>query len=631
MAEGNAVNVTSMKAISAQLQSDSAGPRRRVEEYGSPQAEQSHLSKLLYKRHGLRENPFGVTPNPDYFYESKGHTDARASLIVGIESGVGFQALIAPPGMGKSTILFSILERLNKIARTAFLFQLHGDSCDFLRHLISELGGEAHDSDQVRMQDTINRILISERQVGRQTIIVVDEAQSLQTSVLETVRLLSNFQTSTEKSLQIILAGQPQLAQRLACPDLLQLSQRISIMTTLIPFGLEDTTRYIEHRLKIAGYQGQPLFTSEALTLIWKHSRGTPREINKLCFNAMLLGSTQGEKRIDSEVVREVVSDFSIARTSCKIGAFSTEIRDTQKGARTNHALRPETTNPRLASSCKDDFCEPANDQGHDEIVVCNVDQEASIGKRPTTSVHPSSHDRHVGGADSHANVAETASAKTINAETIVKVGDVQQLTGQIARVKLKTDAGKDLNMDAAGALSLDAAPEKQPQRRVDPIRDLATASMNSERKVKVCSSESSSTAQLTIFPSDILFGEPVDSGSLPAQAHQDRMNTEWQTHKARVYLGTAVLILLLVVGWPGRPAGIQASAFLEVLGLTDSPPKTVRNFSFKKTHVWIDNHTGLYYCPAEELYGRTQGGTFATEEDAQYRQFRHLNHKSCE
>src|SRR5437868_4914728 len=113
--------------------------------------------KLLYERFGILENPFGVTPNPRYLYQSKTHSEARSSLIIGIECGLGFQALIAPPGMGKTTILFNVLGRFNKVARTAFLFQIHGDSCDFLRYLISELGGEVHDSDQVRMQDTINQ------------------------------------------------------------------------------------------------------------------------------------------------------------------------------------------------------------------------------------------------------------------------------------------------------------------------------------------------------------------------------------------------------------------------------------------------------------------------------------------
>ncbi len=269
--------------------------------------------KLFYERFGISENPFGVTPNGRYLYQSKTHSEARSSLIIGIECGLGFQALIAPPGMGKTTILFSVLERFNKVALTAFLFQIHGTSCDFLRYLISELGGEAHDSDQVRMQDTINQLLIRERRAGRQTIIVIDEAQVLNTSVLETIRLLSNFETSTEKLLHIILAGQPQLAHKLADPEMAQLQQRISILTTLVPFDLEDTGRYIAHRLMIAGYKG-PLFTSAAVTRIWQRSGGVPREINTLCFNALLLAGATDQKQIDAGILDEVVNDLDLAR-----------------------------------------------------------------------------------------------------------------------------------------------------------------------------------------------------------------------------------------------------------------------------------------------------------------------------
>src|SRR5437763_17002827 len=122
------------------------------------------------------------------------------------------------------------------------------------------------------MQHTLNHFLIRQHRANRQTIVIVDEAQRLDTSVLETLQLLSNFETPTEKLLQIILAGQPQLAQRLASPEMAQLHQRISMLSTLIPFGLEDTRHYIEHRLTIAGYKGAPLFTSAAVRLIWERS-----------------------------------------------------------------------------------------------------------------------------------------------------------------------------------------------------------------------------------------------------------------------------------------------------------------------------------------------------------------------
>jgi len=269
-------------------------------------------SKLnpLFEQLGIAENPFGVTPNPRYFYQTQSHAEARASLIVGLECGLGFQALIASPGMGKTTILFDVLERFDKSARTAFLFQLQGDAKDFLRYLTLELENAEPPADTVHIQDAINRLLINERRKGRRTILIIDEAQCLSTSVLETIRLLSNFETPTEKLLQIVLAGQPQLAAKLAAPDLLQLQQRISIVRTLVPLEKEETKQYIEHRLKVAGYAGQPLFTSEAVSSIWEVSRGVPRDINTLCFNALLLLVATGQKQIGSENIEEVLADF---------------------------------------------------------------------------------------------------------------------------------------------------------------------------------------------------------------------------------------------------------------------------------------------------------------------------------
>lgn len=183
---------------------------------------------MVFEWYGLLENPFGVTPDSRYLYLSSTHAEARSSLIVGVEFGLGFQALIAPPGTGKTTILFDVLERFNNVARTAFLFQIHGDSHDLLRSLILELEGESHDPDLMQMQDAINQLLIREHRAGRRTIIIIDEAQNLDASVLETIRLLSNFETPNEKLAQVILAGQPRLAQKLANPKLTQLRQRIS-------------------------------------------------------------------------------------------------------------------------------------------------------------------------------------------------------------------------------------------------------------------------------------------------------------------------------------------------------------------------------------------------------------------
>lgn len=315
---------------------DSTLPPRRSDECNPQDTKPQLIGRLrpdlLYGRYGMRENPFGTTPNPRYLYESRTHAEARSCLIAGILCGAGFQALIAPPGMGKTTILLSVLEFFKEVARTAFLFQIQGDSQDFLRYLLLDLGWDGHDSDRVNMQDALNNLLIREHRAGRHTLIVIDEAQSLDASVLEMVRVLCNFETPSEKLLQIILAGQSSLAQRLANPELAQVSQRLSIVTTLVPFSLQDTINYIDHRLCVAGYQGAPLFTPEAVKLIWEHSRGIPRDINILCFHALLLAQAVEQPQIDVTILQEVVADKELNLPGLMSDVAGAGIGDTQPG-----------------------------------------------------------------------------------------------------------------------------------------------------------------------------------------------------------------------------------------------------------------------------------------------------------
>src|ERR1035438_5582910 len=204
--------------------------------------------------YGLREQPFGVTPDPRFLYLSPAHREALASMVYGIEAGRGFIGLIAPPGMGKTTLLFHLLEKFRSSARTAFLFQTQCNSREFMRFLLAELGYETGDHDFVRMHEEFNQHLLREAKAGNRFIVVVDEAQNLDPSVLETIRLLSDFETPQAKLLQIVLAGQPELADKLASRNLAQLRQRISLGSGLKPLSVDDTRNYIQHRLRVAGY-----------------------------------------------------------------------------------------------------------------------------------------------------------------------------------------------------------------------------------------------------------------------------------------------------------------------------------------------------------------------------------------
>jgi len=252
---------------------------------------------MVLDYYNLREQPFGATPDAAFLFSSETHREALASLLYGIKSGRGFIALIATPGMGKTTLLFRTLSKMEGVSKTVFLFQSISTPLDLLRTLLHDLGVEDVPADLVELQAKLTEVLFEQSKRGERLVVVIDEAQNLDNSVLELVRMLSNFETSKEKLMQIILSGQPQLARKLASPELVQLRQRVSIVAHLKPFSSDETARYVNHRLKVAGYSAdEPLFTQAALELIAQQSKGIPRNINNLCFNAMSLGCALKKK-----------------------------------------------------------------------------------------------------------------------------------------------------------------------------------------------------------------------------------------------------------------------------------------------------------------------------------------------
>jgi type II secretory pathway predicted ATPase ExeA len=261
----------------------------------------------------LKEQPFGVTPDPHYLYLSASHREALASLFYGAKTGRGLLALIAPPGMGKTTLLYRLLEHLRGSARTAFLFQTQCDSCGLLRYLLGDLGIETRGQDFVTMHEQLNELLLREASTGRRIVLVIDEAQNLDDSVLEAARLLTDFETTNQKLLQIVFAGQSQLAEKLQRPELAQLRQRISILGRLEPFGPAEVIHYIDHRLRVAGYNAGPLFTPAAFERIAANSKGIPRNINNLCFSALSMGCALGRKQINTDLIREVEADLDLS------------------------------------------------------------------------------------------------------------------------------------------------------------------------------------------------------------------------------------------------------------------------------------------------------------------------------
>lgn len=276
---------------------------------------------MVLEYYNLREQPFGVTPDSRYLYASATHREALASLLFGLEAGRGFVSLIAQPGMGKTTLLFQALNQLKDKARVVFIFQTICTPVDFLRAVLTDLGIRDTRGSLIELQSRLNESVTEQSRSGKPLVLVIDEAQNLDDSVLELVRMLSNFETSREKLIQIVLSGQPQLADKLSSPKLLQLRQRVSIFGCLKPFSPVETALYIEHRLQVAGSRmGTPLFTKGALALLAEYSWGVPRNINNLCFNAMSLGCALHRRIIDREIISEVIADLDLeafqARTS---------------------------------------------------------------------------------------------------------------------------------------------------------------------------------------------------------------------------------------------------------------------------------------------------------------------------
>jgi len=214
--------------------------------------------------------------------------------------------------MGKTSLLYHYLSYLRDKARTAFVFRTDCDSREFIRHLLIDLGIDAAGMDLPAMHDSLNRLLTEEMRAGRRFVLVIDEAQNLEEKVLESIRLLSNFETPWTKLMQIVLAGQPQLADRLASPSMAQLRQRVSMVIRIEPFAPEEVNAYIDHRLWIAGCEKPAFLTVGARKLIADHSEGIPRNINNLCFNAMSLACALQRKTIDRDVVRDVIADLDL-------------------------------------------------------------------------------------------------------------------------------------------------------------------------------------------------------------------------------------------------------------------------------------------------------------------------------
>ena len=261
---------------------------------------------------GLNRTPFHITPDPDFLFLSRSHEEALASIIYGVDERKGFVVVLGDVGLGKTTILRYYLEELApKDLTTAYVFNPDVSLKALLDTLFRELGIGNKPDNVPDMVDQLHGMFLDEYQLGRNVVLIVDEAQNMPVETLEGLRLLSNLESSTDKLIQIVLVGQPEFAARLEQPELRQLRQRIAVRSTLVPFTEAESLAYIEHRLSKAGGTSASAFTPGALREIVEHAKGVPRVINILCDNALVNGLGHQKRPVTAEIVREAILDLT--------------------------------------------------------------------------------------------------------------------------------------------------------------------------------------------------------------------------------------------------------------------------------------------------------------------------------
>jgi general secretion pathway protein A len=259
---------------------------------------------------GFSEKPFDLTPDPKYLYLSPKHKEVLAHLVYGLQENNGFLKIIGEVGTGKTMICRSFLRELRTDFNIAYIFNPAINELELLQTINSELGLPGKSKSKKKLIDLLNAFLLEERAKGHRVVVIIDEAQDLEPKVMEQLRLLSNLETDTEKLIQIVLIGQPELEKVLAKDGLRQLRQRITIQWELLPLNLEETRGYIQHRLNVALGKGKVRFSRQAVEIVFRYSRGIPRMINVISDRTLLIAYTEGTKKISPQIVKIAVKDI---------------------------------------------------------------------------------------------------------------------------------------------------------------------------------------------------------------------------------------------------------------------------------------------------------------------------------
>lgn len=282
----------------------------------------------MYKSfYGLKESPFNVNPDPRFLFLTKQIEEALTGLMYGIQTRKGFITLTGEVGTGKTTLINRLLDWLHhRRARTAFLFNSRMNSSQLFDFILAEFDITCESKSKSQQLLKLNHWLLERYRDGETVVLIIDEAQNLTYPVLEEIRLLTNLETSTEKLLQIVLSGQPELEEKLKLPQLRQLRQRIMLRCRTTPLSEEQTQDYITERLRIAGASGEPIFSPKTIETIHVYSLGIPRVINLLCEHSLVNGFVEQQRPIQPKIVEEVAHEFQLDEVEPVAPAGATKI-----------------------------------------------------------------------------------------------------------------------------------------------------------------------------------------------------------------------------------------------------------------------------------------------------------------
>jgi general secretion pathway protein A len=266
---------------------------------------------MYLKYYGLKEKPFEITVDPRFLYLSETHKEALAHLVYAVQERKGFAVVTGEVGTGKTTLIQTLLSRLDAKTKTAFLFNPNVENnAEFLYSICQDLEVKVEKGSKVDYLTRLNEFLLACFARKENVVVIIDEAHTLNPELLEEIRLLTNLETPSSKLLQVILLGQPELDNILTRPQFLPLKQRINVRYRLKPLNREEMGEYILRRLRVAGARTTHLFTAGALKKIYRYSHGIPRLINIVGDNALTNGYANEKKVIDAGDIREVVSDL---------------------------------------------------------------------------------------------------------------------------------------------------------------------------------------------------------------------------------------------------------------------------------------------------------------------------------